>query len=524
VASLARLLERRLSVRARSTLVATVVVAVALLAGSLLLLGIYRSQLAGRLDATLERQAAERAQLLGDGLAPEAVVPVLVDESMVWIGQPDGSTLATDGPVQPLVAPLPDRIGQTSQLSLLVSERSAEEAREHGPGGDEEDEEDEGPDAEDDDSEDDGDESDQRDEEATDGAEGDEDDEDGGDDGEDNDEDDDGSGVETMELRVASAATDDGSVVVVVGARAEGITGAVGSLARLFLIGLPPLVGLVGLLTWSTAGRALSPVERIRGRADEISGANLGERVPVPDTRDEIHHLARTVNAMLDRIEAHDRSLRQFTADASHELKSPVANLRALVDTASLDDPRWPALRTALAGESDRLRDLVENLLYLAAHDAGRPRPAVTGVALDELVFREAEVVAVTGRVVVDIGGVAPAEVAGVEADLARLVRNLVDNAVRHAEGRLALAVEVGADDVVLVVGDDGPGIPEADRERVFDRFTRLDPARARTDGGAGLGLAIVDRIAGDHGASVTVGRSPLGGAEFRVRFPRSRR
>ena len=484
-------LERRLSVRARSTLLASVIVGLALLAGSALLLGIYSAQLVGRIDDTLERQAAERAALLDQGVDPLDLVPLLRDEAMVWIGTTDGTTLAVAGPVQPLSAPLPDRIGETGELYLLATERSAEEALEHGPGGEAE-------------SELEGDEYGGRGEgEGSEGAEH------GG-----------GSPGQVMELRVASAATGDGSRVVVVGAQVEGITGAVGSLGRLFLIGLPPLVALVAGLTWYTTGRALGPVERIRARADEISGANLDGRVPVPEGRDEIHQLAETVNEMLARIEAHDRSLRQFTADASHELKSPVANLRTLVDTARFDDPAWPALRSGLTAESERLRDLVENLLYLASHDAGRPPPPRTDVALDELLFREAELVAATGRVAVDIGGVEPAVISGAAADLGRLVRNLVDNAVRHAAARIALALEVETGAVTVVVGDDGPGVAEADRDRIFERFTRLDPARARTDGGAGLGLSIVAGIAEEHGATVSVGRSPLGGAEFRVRFP----
>jgi signal transduction histidine kinase len=136
------------------------------------------------------------------------------------------------------------------------------------------------------------------------------------------------------------------------------------------------------------------------------------------------------------------------------------------------------------------------------------------------LLFREAEVVAATGQVAIDIGRVQPATVVGSGADLARLVRNLVDNAIRHASGRISLAIEAGPAAVTVIVGDDGPGVPEADRERIFDRFTRLDSARTRTDGGSGLGLAIVAGIADDHGATIAVGQSPLGGAEFRVRFP----
>jgi signal transduction histidine kinase len=229
------------------------------------------------------------------------------------------------------------------------------------------------------------------------------------------------------------------------------------------------------------------------------------------------------MNAMLERIEAHEHSLRQFSADASHELKSPVANLRALVDTASIDDPDWVELRGRLAGESDRLRDLVDNLLFLATHQAGRPPGRMEQVSLDELLFAEAELLVATGSVRVDLNGVQPTELAGSAPDLSRLVRNLVDNAARHAASKVALSVwaetTAGQERVVLTVGDDGDGIAPEDRERVFERFTRLDDARARHDGGSGLGLAIVSYIAEGHAGTVTVGHSPLGGAEFRVEF-----
>ena len=325
---------------------------------------------------------------------------------------------------------------------------------------------------------------------------------------------------ELAEMRIASAATADGGRLVLVGAEEEVVDHPVAAVGRLIAVGLPPLVALVAGLTWFTTGLALRPVEAIRARAAEISGTSLGDRVPVPGSDDEIGQLAVTMNSMLDRIESHERSLRQFTADASHELKSPVANLRALVDTADLADPAWDALRARLVAESDRLRDLVDNLLFLASHEAGRPVEHPTAVAVDDLLFAEAELLAATGDLAVDLGGVQPATVQGSPAELGRLVRNLVDNAARHARTRVALGVEDDGTGVTVTVGDDGPGIDPAHHERIFERFTRLDEARARDAGGAGLGLAIVRHIADGHGAAVSVGRSALGGAELRVRFP----
>jgi signal transduction histidine kinase len=458
--------------------------------GALLMLAAYSRQLTADVHATLSQQAQERVRLLDRGQEPGTVAPILQEESMVWIGRPDGTTVANDGPVVPLESPLEAEgfdagggIGGTGRLTLLVDERSTDDY--DSPTGD---------------------------------------DDHDGEDGEDGEHGDDGE-RERMDLLFASTASSDGSLVVVVGAEQERISAAVGSLSGLLAVGLPPLVLLAGGLTWLTTGWALRPVDRIRSRAEAISGTSLDDRVPVPDSGDEIQRLAVTVNEMLERIEAHDRSLRQFTADASHELKSPVANLRVLAETAHIDDPAWASLRARLTGEADRLQDLVGNLLFLAARDGGRPGGPPGPVALDELIFAEAEVVAATGRVTVDLSGVQPAEVVGVSGDLQRLVRNLVDNGARHARNRLALGTEVETDRsgrsvATLVVGDDGPGVAEQDRERIFERFGRLDEARARQDGGAGLGLAIVRGVATDHGATVTVTRSPLGGAEFRVRFP----
>lgn len=325
---------------------------------------------------------------------------------------------------------------------------------------------------------------------------------------------------ELAELRLGSAQTANGELIVLAGAETDRIDDALGGLARLFSVAVPLLALLVGATTWLVAGRVLNPVERIRAHAADMGGGTLADRVPVPDTRDEIHDLATTMNSMLDRIESHELALRQFGSDASHELKSPIANLRALVDTADSSDPDWPRLQVRLTAETERLNHLVANLLFLST--GGELQQSDRSVIyLDDLVFDEAEILSATERVSVNLEGVEPVQVVGVGGDLRRLIRNLLDNATRHAASTVRIQTEDLADGAVLTISDDGEGIPPEDRERVFERFTRLDEARARDDGGSGLGLAIVRQIALDHDAAVTVTTSDLGGAQFTIEFPR---
>ena len=324
---------------------------------------------------------------------------------------------------------------------------------------------------------------------------------------------------EVMELRIASGSASTGQVVLA-GAELEVIDETVSGLVRLFAIAVPIITAIVGALAWFITGRALQPVASIQTQASAITGATLGDRVPVPDSGDEIEDLATTVNQMLDRIESHDTAIRQFSSDASHELKSPIANIRALVETRSAND-EWSSIKNALTSETDRLRDLVDNLLFLASHhDDGRVTDTVP-VSLDELLFSEAELISATTSLRVDLGSIEPVTIDGSAIDLRRLVRNLVDNASRHAESRITLAVRQTETEAVMVVADDGPGIATQDRQRVFERFTRLDEARARDDGGTGLGLSIVAQIAAAHGGDVAVVDHDLGGAAFRVRLSR---
>ena len=175
---------------------------------------------------------------------------------------------------------------------------------------------------------------------------------------------------ERQTIRLVSAWAGD-DVVVVAGAELEAVDTALQDLAGLFLFVVPVVTALVGALSWITAGRALAPVTAIRARAEEIGGSTLSERVPVPESGDEIHRLALTVNGMLDRIEKHDVAIRQFSSDASHELKSPLANIKALIETRRSSDPTWPSTKSQLVSEVDRLGALVENLLFLSTRQDG---------------------------------------------------------------------------------------------------------------------------------------------------------
>lgn len=324
--------------------------------------------------------------------------------------------------------------------------------------------------------------------------------------------------TERMDLRLASGEATTGQVVLA-GAELEVIDETIGELAQLFFIAVPVLAAIVAASAWFITGRALRPVAAIQAQAQAISGTTLTERVPVPDTRDEVQDLAVTVNSMLERIERHDRSLRQFSSDASHELKSPIANIKALVETRSSVDPTWASTQKRLTGETERLGDLVDNLLYLSTHQ-DRQQSEGSLVSLDELLFAEAELVSATTALRVDLGGVEPASIEGSASDLQRLTRNLVDNAARHASERISFSLSTSAEHTVLTIGDDGSGIPEDQRALVFERFTRLDEARARDAGGSGLGLSIVAQIVESHSGTIEVGESPLGGATFVVRFP----
>ncbi len=287
-------------------------------------------------------------------------------------------------------------------------------------------------------------------------------------------------------------------------------------------IGLPLLIALMGLMTWWLTGRALRPVERIRIEAEAITGSTIHKRLPEPAAEDEIGRLARTMNSMLDRLEESSQQQRRFVSDASHELRSPIATIKAQIEVAKRmgDRADWPMVAERVLAEDERLAVAVTDLLDLARAEEDEGEQEV--IDLDEIVRTEVARYKNTGveRAKIDTNQVLAGRVMGNKTQCDRLVRNLLDNAGRHAHTQVAIALTTDGVQVVLIVDDDGPGIPEADRERVFDRFTRLDDGRSRDKGGMGIGLAMVRTITDRHHGSVTIGDAPLGGARFVVQMP----
>lgn len=312
--------------------------------------------------------------------------------------------------------------------------------------------------------------------------------------------------------------TAQGTVTLVAERSLAEVDDTVANITSALLVGVPLLFALVAGLTWWIAGRALRPVEAIRAEAAAITGSTLHRRVPEPSSDDEVGRLARTMNSMLDRLEETSLRQRRFVSDASHELRSPVAAIRAQVEVAMRrgDSADWPEVGRRVLDEDERLEQAVAELLELARAEEGAAIDPVE-VDLDEIVLEEC---ARVRRVPVDTSGVSAGRVLGSAPQLARVVRNLLDNACRHAESKVAVTLGTRDGSVWMVVDDDGPGIPSEDRSRVFDRFTRLDEGRARDVGGVGLGLSMVHAIVERHGGVVTADAAPLGGARFVVRLP----
>lgn len=292
---------------------------------------------------------------------------------------------------------------------------------------------------------------------------------------------------------------------------------SVDAVIRALSITAPLLLLFVAATTWFSVSRSLRPVEQIRRQADAISHATLSGRLPEPASASELHRLTATLNEMLGRLEAGAQRQREFIADASHELRTPLAAMRGELEVAlkHADSAEWGAIARRLLADQRRLEQLTTDLLTLARlEEMGGHRDAdpvdlasVVAVELDSITTVQLET------------DVRPVRVRGSAADLTLLVRNLVDNAARYSDRRIAVGLYEEDGQAVLIVDDDGPGVPQSDRERIFERFTRLDGSRARASGGVGIGLALVRRVAEDHGGGVTVRDAPLGGARFEVRI-----
>jgi signal transduction histidine kinase len=315
-----------------------------------------------------------------------------------------------------------------------------------------------------------------------------------------------------------------GPVALLAASPFDGVGRSVDAVQEGLLIAFPLLLGAVGLLAWFLAGRALRPVEAIRNQVEAISATTLDRRVPVPRSGDEVARLAETMNAMLDRLEDASTRQQRFVADASHELRSPVAAIRTELEvaqrTASPDE--WPQVAERLLAEEARLEAVIRDLLLLASLDEDAASEHVV-VDVAELAAEEArQRVPDREGVTIEVDAPVVAAVHGSRVQLRRAIANLLDNAGRHAATTVRVGVHARDGRVRVLVDDDGPGIAEVDRERAFERFTRLDDHRARSaaSGGAGLGLSLVRRIAQRHDGSAHIDTAPLGGARVVLDLP----
>lgn len=462
------------SVRSRATIAAAAVVAVALVLGSIAFVALLARSVVDNVGTAAEQDLAQYAQLLDDGGAVDLSEDD--DDRVVCLLSPSGAVL--DGAdvcrEQRVVAALSELEPGGSPVVLSIEGARFVAVAEDGVSL----------------------------ESAT-GSGRDGDDDDGGD-----------SDID--------ADTDTDDAVLVVASSLDEAEDAVASATVLLLVAVPVLVAFVALVTSIVVGRALRPVDAIRRRVDGISASDLSERVPEPSSDDEIEALARTMNAMLARLDSSQRSQRRFVSDASHELRSPLAVLRQFAEVAEAHPDRVPTaeLAATVRSEGDRMQDIVESLLLLTRLDERGRGERVEAVDLDDVLLAEAKRVRGSGAVDVDASGIASARVMGDPALLVRAVRNIVDNAVRHADSRIAVSVRTDGRTAVVHVDDDGNGIDPADRARVFERFVRLDEARSRDVGGSGLGLAIVAHIAAVSGGTVAAEDSPLGGARLTLRLP----
>jgi len=442
---------RPATVRARTTLAATTVMAVTVLVGSVALLTLLNHSLVHNVDKVAELRADDLAAQAGQGVLPDELA--FEEETVAQVVDSQGRVIAASANVKgrPPVRPLEPSADEPAMVTLDEIPGVPNDA--------------------------------------------------------------------PFRLLAVRAASPDGPLIVYVGTSLEPAKETIGLLRISLLLGSPLLVGLVALLTWVTVGRALRPVEAIRAQVAEISSRDLSRRVPVPDAEDEIGRLAGTMNGMLGRLETAIELQRRFVADASHELQSPLAAARTDLEVALAhpDAADWTDVARDLLEENQRMERLVADLLFVARADGSAPPLAPAApIDLHDVVLEEATRVfgpapAGVDRVQVDTRGVGGAVVNGRRDELCRVVRNLLDNAARHASSAVTVELRTAGDMVTLVVEDDGTGVAVEDRERIFERFARADDARSRGTGGTGLGLAIVRRVAVEDGSS---------GARFVVSLP----
>ncbi|MGU3435942.1 ATP-binding protein [Actinomycetes bacterium M1A6_2h] len=324
-----------------------------------------------------------------------------------------------------------------------------------------------------------------------------------------------------VSVDTATVSSPSGNVTVVLGVGDGNADATISRVAVLLAILAPVITIIASLATYLLVGRSLRSMERLRRRVSEITAADLSERLPMSPRRDEIAALSETMNDMLGRLEDGQSAQRRFVSDASHELRSPLATIAGALELGreNLDTLDNELLDGTLLPEVARVQHIVEDLLLLARADERGVAFETTDVDLDDVARNE-------GRLLQDLHPhevvlqLSPTRIKGDTGAVTRIIRNLVDNAARYARSRIDIDAFHDNNTAYLVVGDDGPGIPASERNRVFDRFVRLDENRTRARGGAGLGLAIVAELVAAHRGSVEITDRPGGGARVTVRFP----
>jgi signal transduction histidine kinase len=456
----------RLGVRARTTLIATAVVGLVLAGSGVLLVAATRSALLQAVETTVTARAGDLVSQVNDGSFPRPV-PLIRGISVQILS--DGTVIASTADIEgqrPIVdlAASPGSVSTIQVPSLDASENEGEAQGEDG---------DEGP----------------------------------------------------YLVAVGGVSIDGRQARVLAAASLGSVDSATRTLIPFLALGIPAITLLVGLTVWRLTRRAFKPVEAMARRAETISYRDLHLRVPEPQPEDEIRRLAVVLNRMLDRLESSVSRQRRFAADAGHELKSPVATLLTMAEVAEANPQAFDVAELAadVAGQSRRLALLVDDLLVLARSDEHR-------LELDRESFDLAEVVndelTAGGPVVVtwDTDLLRPVIIDADRRRIGQVVRNLLDNAARHTSHTVRIETHATGFEASLCVADDGPGIAHADRDKIFERFVRLDEARSREAGGTGLGLSVVRSIVEAHGGRITVGDDPnLGGASITVVLPMGR-
>ncbi|MBZ5558096.1 MAG: HAMP domain-containing protein [Acidobacteriia bacterium] len=318
------------------------------------------------------------------------------------------------------------------------------------------------------------------------------------------------------------------AVVLRVSRSEERLRGQLWEVLIVLVLGLPLVVVLAGVGGYVLARRALAPIDHLASEARRITADRLHERLSVPNQHDEIGRLAGVINETLARLESSFDQLRRFTADASHELRTPLSVIRGIGE-AGLAETRTTAEYKEVMGsmleEVDRLTNLVDTLLRLSHGDAGTVRLSRQAVDLGQLtrdVVSSLGVLAEERQQRLTVNAVDDVSVTADRLVLREAITNIVDNAIKYSPqaSTIDIRVHAEANRAVLSVADHGPGIAREHRERIFDRFFRLDAARSRDDGGTGLGLAIARWAVEANGGQVSVDDGPNGGAIFRIVLP----